>query len=644
MRKLIMITLILLTYSMTAQNTVQLDTVQLKGIRADIQTPVTAKTVTSEEIKLIYSGQELPVLLSLTPSVTSYTDAGSPQGYTYFRLRGIDQTRINMTLNGVPLNEPEDQGVYFSNYPNFAKNIKSLQIQRGVGTSTNGVSSFAGSMSFISPFGVHKKTELEVEYGSFNTSRVNFLYESGLSKNQRWTTFLNISGFNTDGYKYHSGSKGYSGFLGVGYYGDTETFKLTAFSGGSNNQMSWFAVSEDDIETDSRTNYNHEDADDNFKQTLVMLEYKKRFNSDKSLSVTGFYNRLDGDWDLYDGVMLNFGLGSNFYGLISNFNYSPKDFNINVGVSGNKYNRNHTMVILPDSDTEIYNNTGFKNEISSYAKMEWNKKLFTLFVDAQVRAVEFKYDGDVDLETQNWAFFNPKVGATFNVSNKTKVYGSVGKSNREPTRSDMFGGSDNLVEFTDVTPEEVVDFEVGIRFNTNNFKMDANVFYMDFKNEITLLGAIGEDSLPLFGNVDTSYRSGIEIDLLYSFLDYFNLNYNGTFSKNEIQDDGKTFEPLYTPNVIQNISLNFSKDRVFARVGLQGQGKSYIDFENNNTLDSFVTVGGLVGYNLKHFTFKVQGMNLTKVEYYTNGYMVGDEKHLYVNAPISVYGTVTYKF
>lgn len=652
MRNLTIILLMLFSFNMYAQvstdiinqKIVQLDTIELVGIRVTKQTPVTAKTITNKEIKVIYSGQELPILLNRTPSITSYSDAGTPQGYTYFRLRGIDQTRINMTLNGVPLNEPEDQGVYFSNYPNFAKNIKSLQIQRGVGTSTNGVSSFAGSINFSSPFGVHEKNELEVEYGSFNTSRVNYMHESGLSKNQRWSTFVNLSFFNTDGYKYHSGSKGYSGFIGVGYYGDTSTFKLTAFSGGSTNQMSWYAVSESDLEKDKRTNYNHEDADDNFTQTLIMLEYKQRFSSISSLSVTAFYNKLDGEWDLYVGDMLNFGLGSNFYGLISNFNYTPNDFNINVGVSGNKYNRNHSMIIFPDSSTDIYNNTGFKNEFSSYGKMEWNKKLFTLFADLQVRFVEFKYDGDVDLETQNWNFFNPKAGATFNVTNKAKIYGSVGQSHREPTRSDMFGGEDNLIEFLNLSPEEVIDYEFGYRLATSTFRLDVNLFYMDFKNELTLLGALGSYSLPQFTSVNKSYRSGLEIDTHWELHKEITLKYNGTFSDNKIQHEGIEFEPLYTPKVIQNIALNLHKDGMFIELGVQHRSKSYIDFENEHTTPAFTTFGMIVGYENQNFRVKFQGMNLGSADYYTNGYVENGESHYYVNAPASGYVTVTYKF
>jgi iron complex outermembrane receptor protein len=662
MRKLIMIMLVLFSYSVNAQvfledaidttKVSKLDTIVLKGVRADAKTPVTQKSYTNIDIQKVYSGQELPILLSKTPAVVSNSDGGHPQGYTYFRLRGMDQTRINMTLNGVPLNEPEDQGVYFSNYPNFAKNIKTMQVQRGVGTSTNGVSSFAGSINFTSPTGIREKTELEAEYGSWNTSRFNFTHESGFIADNKLSMYFNASVFNTDGYKYHSGSKGFSLFYSLSYYGETDKVTLTTFTGKSNNEMAWYAVSESDIEKDPKTNYNHEDADDNFRQTLVMLEYKRFINSDNDISLTGFYNRLDGEWDLYVGDMLNFGLGSNFYGLISNYNYSPNKFDINVGVSANGYNRDHSMVVLPDSDFKIYDNTGYKNEISTYGKVKYDLDVLTLFADVQYRYVTFDYKQKIkdgvpyafDLTKQDWSFFNPKIGLTYNVSDNLKFYTTLGKSNREPTRSDMFGGEDDLVTFEEVIPEEVLDYELGVNYTSPKFSGHANLYYMDFDNEITLLGALGSYSLQQFGNVEQSYRAGLEVDLNWAVHNEVTLTYNGAFSDNQIHDQGVYFSPLYTPEVIQNLAVNLHKDGMFIEVSVKHHSKSYIDFANENTTPAFGTVGMVWGYETEHFRYKIQGINLGSADYYTNGYMDGGEAHYYVNAPASVYATLTYKF
>jgi len=639
-----MIVLMLLTYSINAQETVKLDTVVLKGIRADKKTPVTQKTVTRAEIQKAYYGQEMPILLNTTPAITSNTDGGHPQGYTYFRLRGIDQTRINMTLNGVPLNEPEDQGVYFSNYPGFANNISSMQIQRGVGTSTNGVSSFGGSINFVSPKGINKSTSIEAEYGSWNTSRFNFEYESGLVGNDNFSHYLNISSFNTDGYKHHSGGKGYSVFYSGSFYGDTDMWTLTAFTGQSKNKMAWYAVSEEDIAIDPKTNYNHPDADDKFNQTLITLAYKNVLNSTSRINTTIFYNRLDGNWDLYWDDMLNFRLGSNFYGIISNYNYTPTNFDINVGVSANGYNRDHSMVVLPDTETLIYDNTGTKNEFSAYGKIKYDLDALTLFADAQVRNVNFKYDGDVNLDEQTWNFFNPKIGLTYNVSNNFKLYTTLGKSHREPTRSDMFGGEDNLIEFIEVTPEEVLDYELGINYSSENFSIQGNLYYMDFDNEITLLGSLGAYSLQQFGNVEQSYRAGLEVDLAYKLNNNFTVIYNGAFSDNEIKDQGVTFEPLYTPNVITNLAVQFNKGKIFADFAGKHHSESYIDFANENVTPSFVVFNASLGYVGNKFDVKLKGLNIFNEEYFTNGYMDGGVRNFYVNATASVYLTVKYKF
>ena len=651
MKKLIIITLILLTYSINAQEPVRLDTVVLKGVRADAKTPVSAKTVKSDEIQQTYSGQEMSIILDKTPSITSNSDGGHPQGYTYFRLRGIDQTRINMTLNGVPLNEPEDQGVYFSNLPNFAKNIKSMQIQRGVGTSTNGVSSFAGSINFITPRGLKEKINLEAEYGSYDTKRFNFNYESGLVGNNI-STYLNVSYFDTDGYKYHSGSKGFSVLYATSYYGDKSTVTLTTLTGASKNQMSWLAVSEDDIKVNPKTNYNHPDAEDDFNQTLIMLEYKTRFNSTNKLRTSVFYNRLEGDWDLYTGDMLNFRLDSHFYGIISNYNISPKNFDINLGLSANGYLRNHSMVILPNKDRVNYLNTGKKNEVSTYGKINYDLGPLTLFGDIQYRYVTFNYEQEAKnevaypfkLSTQNWSFLNPKIGLTYNINNSTKLYTSVGKANREPTRSDMFGGEDDLVTFVDVTPEEVLDYEFGVRHTSDKIHLEGNLYYMDFQNEITLLGSLGSYSLQQFGNVDKSYRAGIEIDLAWRLHDKITLKYNGSFSDNKIKDQGVEFEPLYTPKAIQNLAFNLHKNGGFIEISGKHHSESYLDFANKNVTPSFITMNLDIGHVGKKYDFKVKVINLTSEEYFTNGYMDGGVRHFYVNAPISVYASLKYKF
>ena len=292
MKKIITL-LCALTLSVSAQDTtksISLDDIEVTGVRTDTNTPITQKILTKDDISKIYQGQEMSYILDKTPSIVSQSDGGQPNGYTTIRLRGIDQTRINMTLNGVPLNEPEDQGVYFSNYPNFAMNVKSMQIQRGMGTSANGTSSYGGSINFEGKTGVDKETTAQLGYGSFNTQRINMTYGSGIDK--KLALYAGLSAYRTDGYKYNSGGSGYSAFLSGGYYGDKNVIKFTGFNGHSINKMAWYAVSESDIKKDPRTNYNPNGENDAFDQSFAQLQYVRSLTKKSTITTTGYYNHL----------------------------------------------------------------------------------------------------------------------------------------------------------------------------------------------------------------------------------------------------------------------------------------------------------------------------------------------------------------
>ena len=275
MKKILLIITTILTININGQDTIKIQVltdIEVTGVRTNTKTPISQKLITKEEISTSYQGQEMTYILDKTPAITSQSDGGQPNGYTTFRLRGIDQTRINMTLNGVPLNEPEDQGVYFSNYPNFAINVESMQIQRGVGTSANGTASYGGSINFEGKTGINKETTAQVGYGSFNTQRANITYGSGISKN-KIAFYTGVSVYQTNGYKYNSSGKGNSAFISCCYYGNKNVIKFTGFTGRSLNQMAWLGVSESDIKRNPRINYNPFGEDDDFNQSLLQLQY-----------------------------------------------------------------------------------------------------------------------------------------------------------------------------------------------------------------------------------------------------------------------------------------------------------------------------------------------------------------------------------
>jgi iron complex outermembrane receptor protein len=641
MKKVMFLLLCLITNSLSAQDTtktINLTDIEVTGVRTDSKTPISQKTLTKEDIAKIYQGQEISYILDKTPSITSQSDGGQPNGYTTFRMRGIDQTRINMTLNGVPLNEPEDQGVYFSNYPNFATNIKSLQIQRGVGTSANGTASYGGSINFEGKTGVDKETSAQIGYGSFNTQRVNLGYGSGINK-KGFALYTGLSAYQSDGYKYHSGGSGYSAFVSGGYYGDKNVIKFTGFTGKSLNQMAWLAVSDSSIKGDPRTNYNPKGENDNFTQSFGQLQYVRGINRYSTITTTAYYNRLDGKWGMFIAPtdLMTFKIASNFCGVMSNYHIDYKKLNINIGIHANSYNRTH---IGSTDSLFLYKNTGYKTDYSAYTKIGYNIGKFTLFGDIQARKVGFTYVGAATIAPLNWFFVNPKGGITYNYSNNVNYYASVGQNHREPTRNDMFGGNDNLTTLNIITPEQVIDYELGSNLKFSKFRVQYNAYYMDFKNEITLLGALGSNGLPLMTNVSKSFRSGIELDLKYKITNHFDVTNSSNYAYCRIQGDGKEYTPLYTPNIIINQGVEYTTKRF--NIGLMGryQSASFINSDNTANIPAFTTLNATIGYTYKHYSFSIQGINLTNTRYYTSGYMMNTTRYVYANAPYSCYITL----
>lgn len=637
---LLLITLI--SFGQDTIKTVKLTDIEVTGVRtSDNKTPISQKTLSKEDVSKTYQGQEMSYILDKTPGITSQSDGGHPNGYTTFRLRGIDQTRINMTLNGVPLNEPEDQGVYFSNYPNFIININSMQVQRGVGTSANGTSSYGGSINFEGKTGIEKELSAQVGYGSFNTQRANVTFGSGIKK--RLAFYTGLSAYQSDGYKYNSGGKGYSAFVSGGYYCNKNVIKFTGFSGRSSNSMSWLAVSETDIRIDPRTNYNPIGENDDFTQSFAQLQYVRSITKRSTLTTTGYYNRLDGVWGMFVSPtdLMKFKLGSNFYGIMSNYHLELNKLNLNVGVHANSYNRTHVGSI----DTmKLYTNTGYKTDYSAYTKVGYSIGKFNLFTDLQVRNVGFKYVGDSTMNPLSWTFFNPKGGITYNYCQHINYYFSVGQSQREPTRTDMFGGQDNLVSLNIITPESVIDYELGSNLKFKKLLVQYNLYYMDFKNEITLLGALGSNGLPLMTNVSKSFRSGFEMSINYKLTKNLSLTNNSNYSYCRIQSDSGEYQPLYTPNLIINQGIEYNYKGL--NIGILGKyhSISYINSDNTLTTPEFLILNANVGYTYKNYSILLQGVNLTNKKYYTSGYGVGKDRYFFVNAPMSGYITLKATF
>jgi len=573
------------------------ESITVIGIRASEEAPVTKTNLDRQQIETLSYGQDVPQLLQYTPSTTWYSDSGIGSNYSYLSLRGIQQTRINMTFDGAPLNDPAEHAVYFNNFHDFANTVDSIQIQRGVGTSSVGSPSYGGSVNFASrPAAQDQSGDVRLALGSFDTKRASIGYESGIFANG-----VSVGGrfsyADTDGYRDNSGSEHRTFFLNVGWQGERSSLQLVSFSGKEESQLAFLAVDPETLEKNRRFNPLDEEERDDFGQDFAQLKFTRALGGDTILTASLYYNGADGFFHLWDdsvaqNEMLDFGIDQAFVGSMVTATKSTDRLTATVGVHYNDFSGDHTLDIEGD---RIYKNTGFKSTANAFGKIEYELGSWLLFGDLQLRWADFSYEGDVDLGSIDWSFVDPKIGVRRLLSPGLSVYGSLGRAQREPTRLDLLSGEDNATiphDLEAVRPEEVLDFEAGIDWNRPQLVLHANLYAMEFTNEIALTGELSEIGLPLRTNVDDSYRRGLEIDLKWKFSPSWSLLHSANLSRNRISEwtqyyDVYDFEgrwigsepitykdvpPLLSPELILNLGCEWSQNQT--SVALVGR---YVD-------------------------------------------------------------------
>ena len=634
-----------------------LEGVTVTALRGAPDAPLSQTRRTRDDLEAAYSGQEMPLMLAKLPSITATSDAGSEAGYSYFRLRGLDQTRLNITLDGVPLNEPEDQGLYFSNFPDFANSIQSVQVQRGVGTSSYGTASYAGAVSFesIALAAAPRGGEVQVTGGSYDTRRASLEYATGL-RPSGFAGYARLSGQTTDGYRRHSGNRSESAFLSGGYFGGRHVWKATLLSGRARNDMAYLAASEDALVADRRANPLTPEEGDRFGQHFLTLSHTTALGATTSLATTAYHVRSSGDYDvLVDPDLYNFNLGSVWTGLLSTVHAERGNLVLDAGGHANTYRREHWAAIRPDRDTRLYTNAGRKQEASTFAKATWSTGRLTLVGDLQLRAARFAYtpdnDAGVSPESIWWGFVNPKAGLTVRATPRVSYYASLGRTGREPTRNDMFAGFDNLdmsnAEFVGpfdrVRPEYVTDVEAGVTISAPVAEIRMNAFWMDFRDEITPVGQLSYLGLPLRKNVERSARRGIELDATLPEGRRITGSIGGAFTSAEIRaytDDasGVTYRnvsPLLTPRITAAHDLRVAvTDRVKVTFGGRYSGRSYLANTDDRRFmlpAAYIPdVGVRVGTEERSVQLLVY--NATDADRYAGGYTDGSASYYYVHA------------
>ena len=669
MKKLFTVLMLLIATSSIAQikrdTITDLSPILVTSVRADSKIPITQKTLSASDIQNGYQGQEIPMILGNLPSVYSNSDGGHGMGYSYFSLRGIDQTRVNLTLNGIPLNEPEDLGCYTSNYPSFINSIHSIQMQRGVGTSSNGASSFAGSINFQTKDGLEKGTELQLGGGSFNTARFNVSTSTGLSK-KGFALFANIGGVRTDGFRDNSGSRGGSAFVSAGHYSKRSITKINVFSGISENQMAWEGETDSTLNVNFKANHRGLDNSDRFNQTHIQLQRIQNFTPNVKWSTTAFYNHLNGNYDVYNlhdtSLIQNKLDSSRFYygaetqssdwrGLVSQLDFRLTDFKVSTGISYNNYIRYHNgydvaydTIKVTKSNT-LYSNNGNKTDLSGFFKFSYDNRKVLIYADAQIRQVGYNYSGSDTSFNKSWLFFNPKIGVKYFLNNKTNIYWGAGISHREPTRSVFLQGNlyTSTGYFTDAKSEQVIDNEIGVNYKGKKLKLQANAYLMVFNNEIIPIGKTGGNSLPVMVNTDKSVRYGIELDGEYQIINNLTYCFTTTLSKSEFKDSSRVRTHLYSPSVLIMHSLNYTNGNWSFNVNHNYYSEVYLDKDNNFTAPVASTVGANVSYDFKKINISVQGNNITNERVFYNGCVKNNTRYMFANALANYYVTLRIK-
>lgn len=649
----------------------RIEGVLVQAIRAGNEAPIAQKTIDRAQITARQFGQDVPMLLmQAAPSMTAHTETGTQWGYSYLRLRGLDQTRINITIDGVPLNDPEDQVLYFANLADLMSNVQSVQVQRGVGTSTAGTASYAGSINFETmPVARRERSgDVEVQLGSFGAQRASASFNSGLGDN-RLAAYGRVSALRTNGYRDHSGVMGRSAFLGAGWFGNRDIVKVTALVGQLADTLSYTGATLAELAQNRRYNPLYPNERDKFGQQMVSLAYTHAGLNGESSSITLYRNSASGNYDYFDlPDRYRYNLAHTWYGLTSAYNVERGAARLSTGVNANIYQRAHRAYYQPD--TELYDNTGHKQDVSAFAKASVDVGRSRWFADVQGRWAQFRYDPSVEAgisgRSIDWAFLNPKAGVTLSLRPGLSAFASYGITSREPARSDLFAGeddlnADNVADFGDfsrVKPERLHDTELGLTYTHPSFDLAANLYSMDFRNDLARIGAPTASGAIPRRSVGSSYRRGIELDATYRGIDKVVLAGNATWSDNRIKqftDSSRgtpvvlrDVEPMLTPKFITTHRVELlPTPRLGFSVEGRYQSRAFLDNTSSadRVLPDYYTVDASARTTVRDFTLTVRGVNLGDTQKFGSGAVSGSGKVRYFVLPArAVFVTLGYSF
>jgi len=652
----------------------------VKSVRVDAKSPITHSNVSKKEITKRNLGQDIPILLNFSPSVVTTTDAGAGVGYTGIRVRGVSPQSTNITINGIPYNDAESLGTFWVNLGDFASSVESLQLQRGVGTSTNGSSAFGASINVLTDaISKNASGEISNSFGSFNTRKHTVKFSTGLINNY-FEIAGRLSNISSDGYIDRASADLKSYFLQGAYVDENTLIKAVVFGGNEVTYQAWYGIDAETLADDRTFNfagiYTDDDGNtqfydnevDNYSQDHYQLHWNQRYNNYWSTNVglnytygRGFFEqfREEDEFSTYGFEELTVNgeiqnntdlirrrwLDNDFYVINASANYKNNDLDMIFGGSLSHYDGDHFGEVIwaefasqSDIRDRYYDGNSLKNDLSVFTKANYKlNDRISLYGDLQVRNVSYKtYGTTSDLVLfevdKDFTFFNPKAGITYDLNNSDSFYFSYARANREPNRTDFESNND-------IEPEQLNDFELGWRHRKGNFSFNANAYYMLYNEQLVLSGRLDDVGNPIRTNSGESYRLGLELEAIIPVSSKLTIQPNMTISSNkntetivslngELENLGKTdisFSPdLVVANAIVYQPIeNLQMSLLSKYVGDQYMGNT----ENpESKLDSFFVNDFNITYTLKTnsifesvvFTGLVN--NILNEEYVSNGY------------------------
>jgi iron complex outermembrane receptor protein len=670
---------------------ISLEEVSVSGLRVNENQPLTFSEVQTEALKERNLGQDLPILLNFLPGVVTTSDAGAGIGYTGIRVRGSDASRVNVTINGIPYNDSESQGTFWVNLPDFTSSVDNIQLNRGVGTSTNGAGAFGASLNLITQ-GVSDLAFAEIasSFGSFNTIKNTVKFSTGLL-NEHFELSGRVATIASDGYIDRASSDLKSYFF-QGLYKDKNTLiKALTFGGSEITYQSWYGIDSGTLAANRTYNPAGEMYDsngvltghydnqvDDYKQDHFQFHWTQQYNSSWSSTIglnytygRGYYEEYNDLWatqNITFGDEVNFDylqiaplviggttidttenisrkwLDNNFYVGTFSLNYDSNQINAVFGGSYSSYNGDHFGNLIwaqyasnAAPNHRFYENNADKKDFNLYTKVTQQLgTAWTVYADVQFRTIAYNSLGTVKgpepiAIDDNLSFFNPKAGITYRASEASRLYLSYAKAQREPNRSDYENGTPK--------PESLNDFEAGWRFKKEKVQLQANLYYMDYENQLVLTGALDAVGEPIRTNSGDSYRFGLEIEAAIQFAEQWVWQPNLALSYNKNKDfyfkrDGQlqnlgTTNISYSPNVVGASNLVFAPSTVFRvallskYVGEQFMGNIDADLSK---LEAYFTNDINISYVwtpnswIKEAQFSLLVNNIFNALYTSNGY------------------------